>query len=422
MTTARRPGTTTASGRSTHCCAPMLIDRPEVQTAVLHSDIATDMLAGLDGSGLTGVGILPGQMSIPGGHQPPADRRRRLPGRGGRDATQRRRREMVDGTGRRPSGVRHPRRSGSRCHRRLRGRDDDRSRLTWTTSITTQRRVRADGRSSSSAIPRPWPRSVSRTAHSCGRRRRSSIDIKAGNDQTDAAEAAAALCRSGTVAFDNADPGPAGGAARQRGTGLSVAAGGRRHVRLPRPHPADRPMPRPWIRRAAAALDCPATAPTSNHASAATDGGCGTHHHRVTRRHLHLQHDQGEAEAAGLPPENWGEWVAVLGRGRFATTQPARPGLHLGLRPVLDRRRHHQIATTRAVAGWRRPTPSNKPGEEFGFHWSLYRDVLTLTNQPDVSLAPARGAQWESRPGQHRTGPLRPEPAVPATRRGIPES
>ena len=47
--------------------APFLIDRPELQTAVLHSDVASDMLAGLDGSGLTGIGILPAFMRHPGG-------------------------------------------------------------------------------------------------------------------------------------------------------------------------------------------------------------------------------------------------------------------------------------------------------------------------------------------------------------------
>ena len=47
--------------------APMLIDRPALQAAVLHSDVAADMLAGFDGSGLTGFGILPGPMQHPVG-------------------------------------------------------------------------------------------------------------------------------------------------------------------------------------------------------------------------------------------------------------------------------------------------------------------------------------------------------------------
>src|SRR6478752_9856104 len=47
--------------------APLLVDRTELQTAVLHSDIATDMLRGLDGTGLTGIGILPGPLTHPWG-------------------------------------------------------------------------------------------------------------------------------------------------------------------------------------------------------------------------------------------------------------------------------------------------------------------------------------------------------------------
>ncbi len=30
---------------------------------------------------------------------------------------------------------------------------------------------------------------------------------------------------------------------------------------------------------------------------------------------------------------------------------------------------------------------TNKPGEEFGFSWSLYRDVLTLTKKEGHDLA-----------------------------------
>ncbi len=61
--------------------APLLVDRPELQAAVLHSDVAADMLAGLDGSGLTGIGILPGPMQPPGGRHPRSVGRLRLPGR-----------------------------------------------------------------------------------------------------------------------------------------------------------------------------------------------------------------------------------------------------------------------------------------------------------------------------------------------------
>ena len=47
--------------------APLLVDRNELQTAVLHSDIASDMLSGTEGAGVTGIGILPGPISYPWG-------------------------------------------------------------------------------------------------------------------------------------------------------------------------------------------------------------------------------------------------------------------------------------------------------------------------------------------------------------------
>ena len=47
--------------------APLLIDRTELQTAILRSDIADDMLRGLDASGLVGIGILPGALNHPWG-------------------------------------------------------------------------------------------------------------------------------------------------------------------------------------------------------------------------------------------------------------------------------------------------------------------------------------------------------------------
>ena len=37
---------------------------------------------------------------------------------------------------------------------------------------------------------------------------------------------------------------------------------------------------------------------------------------------------------------------------------------------------------------------ANKPGEEFGFNWSLYRDVLTLTKKEGM-VSPVYESQWE---------------------------
>ena len=38
---------------------------------------------------------------------------------------------------------------------------------------------------------------------------------------------------------------------------------------------------------------------------------------------------------------------------------------------------------------------ANKPGEEFGFNWSLYRDVLTLTKKEGMISPMSDGLQWK---------------------------
>ena len=47
--------------------APMEIDSMSLQQQVLSSDIATDMVSGVEGLGLKGIGILPGPMRLPAG-------------------------------------------------------------------------------------------------------------------------------------------------------------------------------------------------------------------------------------------------------------------------------------------------------------------------------------------------------------------
>lgn len=80
-------------------------------------------------------------------------------------------------------------------------------------------------------------------------------------------------------------------------------------------------------------------------------------------------------------PENWGDWIYVLDRGRFAFTQENDEACGWGYGTfILDDDRLEfsflgggGIAPNNAV---------NKPGEFFVFGWSLYRDVLTFTAVP----------------------------------------
>jgi len=365
--------------------APMLIDRPEVQTAVLHSNIASDMLAGLDGSGLTGVGILPGKLSIPAGISHPLT-------------------DVADYQGAAvamlPNAVAEKWLTSLGANHRVFVTSDEVESGAIAGFVDGMTQVSADLETSITPNVAFGPRPVVISGNTAALAAlsdqnrtflqdaaRSSIDIKARNDQTDAAEAAAALCRTGTVAFDKADPAQL---AALRASAEPVyqwlredtATSGflDRIQQISGATPVD-----PAV---AAAFDCPTTATSTTMAAASaeptTTGSLdGTYTSSVTT----------ESEGTGLPPENLGEWVVVLDRGRFATT------------------RHHDQDCTWAFGqfsidgdtirlhyegggGVAPPNVINKSGEELGFHWSLYRNVLTLTNQPDVISPLPEGVEW----------------------------
>ena len=93
-------------------------------------------------------------------------------------------------------------------------------------------------------------------------------------------------------------------------------------------------------------------------------------------------------------PERWGESVYVFDRGRFAATQ------------------HNDEACTWAYGhfvvdgdlltldfdngGGLAPNDrAFRPGQHFGFGWSLYRDVLTLSPKEDQPAPMVSGHTWE---------------------------
>jgi TRAP-type C4-dicarboxylate transport system substrate-binding protein len=76
--------------------------------------------------------------------------------------------------------------------------------------------------------------------------------------------------------------------------------------------------------------------------------------------------------------ENWGKWVYVFDRGRFADTQENRPSCTWGYGTYVVR--GNTFAWTFKNGGGEAPNGAfNKPGEFFVFGWSRYRDTLTLT-------------------------------------------
>lgn len=84
-------------------------------------------------------------------------------------------------------------------------------------------------------------------------------------------------------------------------------------------------------------------------------------------------------------PENWGTFVYVLDRGRFAATQenPVACTWAYGTYVVDGSRLDLAFLDGGGIA----PTNAqNKPGEEFSFHWSRYKGTVTFTTIEPADL------------------------------------
>jgi TRAP-type C4-dicarboxylate transport system substrate-binding protein len=105
--------------------------------------------------------------------------------------------------------------------------------------------------------------------------------------------------------------------------------------------------------------------------------------------------DDGSGEIA---EENYGHWVYVVDRGRFAFSQENGPACTWGYGTWKVRGATVEWLVT--DGGGEAPTGAeNKPGERFVFGWSRFRDTLTLTAVPgEISPLNFRAEPW------HRTG------------------
>ncbi len=369
--------------------APLVIDRPAVQGAVLHSDIATDMLTGLNGSGMTGIGILPGPMRHPVGitrdlkgpsdyqgaviATPPSVVVERsletlgaIPTKSGFNGAPV---DTFDGIDQQLSSVA--------------GNQYDAAAKSATTNVTLgPRPLVIYGNSAALAGLSEQNRTFLIDAA------RATVDIKAANDRATEAEDVGFLCRRGLIAFEKASPTQVQ-ALRDKLQPLyqwlredtATAEFLDRIAQLADSVPVD------------SVSDAPIECPDANRSAGATASPTPIDGTYTTTSTLD------DLKAAGIPasawvPENYGDSVYVYDRGRFATTQ------------------HNDEACTWAygrysVAGdvltWdfeggggQAPTnAANKPGEEFGFHWSLYRDVLTLTKMDGMISPLMDGNQWK---------------------------
>ena len=99
-----------------------------------------------------------------------------------------------------------------------------------------------------------------------------------------------------------------------------------------------------------------------------------------------------DLRAAGAPegdirPQNYGSYEIVLDRGHFMHEAGAHQSLEGTYAVVGDR---ITLTVTRAPTA-----PESRVGERFDFHWSLYRDQLTLKPVPGkVSPAPLLAEPW----------------------------
>ena len=397
--------------------APLLIDRPELQSAVLHSSVTADMLAALDGSGLTGIGILPGSMRHPVGIK----------------------RDLVDVSDYQGASVATA--PGAVVERSLRtlgaipkesmlgganiagfdgideqiasvaeNQHDDHARSMTTNVAFGPRPLVIFGNAAALAKLTDQNLAVLQQAA------RASIDRKAGHDDAREKEDLGVLCRRGAITFDLASQAQVKALRsklepvyRWLRQDASTATFLDRIVQL-----ADSTPISPVT---AAGIDCAATSqsvarPESSAAAASAPRGDsppattwptavdGTYFGRTTLDDLN---------AAGIPPdawvpENWGDAVSVFDRGRFATTQHNDQACTWAYgRYAID---GDVMTWTYEGGGGKSPNNAfNRPGEQFGFGWSMYRDVLTLTKKDGMVSPLADGNHWKfHRVARPRTG------------------
>jgi TRAP-type C4-dicarboxylate transport system substrate-binding protein len=90
---------------------------------------------------------------------------------------------------------------------------------------------------------------------------------------------------------------------------------------------------------------------------------------------------QAQAVDPNTPPENWGTFVYIFRRGRFAITQANAVACSWAYGTYTVR--GHEITWSFVDGGGSRPDgAANKPGELFVFRWSRYRGAVTLAAVP----------------------------------------
>ena len=360
--------------------APLLIDSYPLQERVLESDLAEPMLEELQPLGLVGIGILPGAIRRPLGIEhrlaAPSDfsgltigvQQSRVA-----DATMR---ALGAHPRRFPSSIRSVDGLGGLEHRvgsiDSEGLDVEGSHLMTNVDLWPRPIVVFAAGPSYTRLSED-ERRILRTAAA------NALPKKLSADRSFETESAGNICRKGRATFASATP------AELRALRRAVEPVYRQLERDPTTRAAIEEiegLKRQLAEPPAVVRDCEAAAETPASGSSTEIDGVWT-----------MDTDRRAAGAEGSA-ENWGRWIYVFDRGRFAITQENPQACTWAYGTfALDRSR---MSWTFTDGGGIAPNAAqNKPGEFFVFDISAYRDTLKLTPvEGEISPLNFRAKPW----------------------------
>ena len=379
--------------------APLLIDSYALQQRVVQGPLVTDMLEGLGPLGLAGLGVLPGPMRKPLGVARPLAKPADYQGlafgiqlSGVADATFR----ALGATPVPFPAAGAITRFGA-IEQQLHSIDGNRY---------------GDSAKYLTANVNLWPRPLVLFAN------QAAFDALTADQQDVLRRAIAAAVPAQTARHRLEDresgrkPLPGRRAVRHAERAGHGRAAARRRTRLRRPPPRPRHPRDDRAHRGAARSGGrrPGSAELCEHARTTRDAD------EPPRRRL-ARHDdpaRPRPRRAGPGPGNYGRWIYVFDRGRFAFTQENDLACTWGYGTFTVTGDH--VAWTFEDGGGHTPDNAyNKPGEFFVFGWSLYRDTLTLTPvKGEISPENFRIKPWRriaTTPSRNALSPRCPPPA-----------
>jgi TRAP-type C4-dicarboxylate transport system substrate-binding protein len=364
--------------RSLH--APLLIDSYAVQERVLQSPLVGEMLAGLEPIGLVGLGVLPGPMRKPLGISKPLVAPADFDG-----LTIGVQQSLVADETMRVLGARPVWFPGM-------GKIDGFDGIEQHTTAIEGNRYDTVGKHFTANV-NLWPRPAvifagRKVFDSLNPEQRNALRQAAANNipaQTLALrgseqEAAGNLCRSRRLEFETASP--------RDVVALRTA------VQPVYDMLARDPQTRKFL-TAIAAIGKGVPAESTPHCRpiGQTDGQAAGGSSQLDG--LYEMTTSKSAAAPDFLAENWGKWIFVFHRGRFAFTQENRDACTWGYGTFAVK--GNQVEWRFTDGGGTGPNNAfNKPGEFFVFGWSLYRETLTLTAvQGAISPENFRAKPWQ---------------------------